>query len=26
MPKTEAGLQAAVDGGLFEESHHLDLK
>jgi hypothetical protein len=26
MPKTEADLQAAVDGGLFEESHHLDLK
>ncbi|PNG89872.1 hypothetical protein SMF913_25337 [Streptomyces malaysiensis] len=26
MPKTEAGLQAAVDGGLFEESHHLDLE
>ncbi|MGX4695382.1 AlbA family DNA-binding domain-containing protein [Streptomyces sp. JNUCC 63] len=26
MPKTEADLQAAIDGGLFEESHHLDLK
>ncbi|WP_412566347.1 hypothetical protein [Streptomyces europaeiscabiei] len=26
MPKTEADLQAAVDGGLFEESHYLDLK
>ncbi|MBC2902106.1 RNA-binding domain-containing protein [Streptomyces cupreus] len=26
IPKTEADLQAAVDGGLFEESHHLDLK
>lgn len=26
MPKTEADLQAAVDGGLFEESHRLDLK
>jgi predicted HTH transcriptional regulator len=26
MPKTEADLQAAVNGGLFEESHHLDLK
>lgn len=26
MPKTEADLQAAVDGGLLEESHHLDLK
>ncbi|MGW4048574.1 AlbA family DNA-binding domain-containing protein [Streptomyces sp. NPDC004721] len=26
MPKTEADLQAAVDDGLFEESHHLDLK
>jgi hypothetical protein len=26
MPKTESDLQAAVDGGLFEESHHLDLK
>ncbi|MFD4862484.1 AlbA family DNA-binding domain-containing protein [Streptomyces atratus] len=26
MPKTEADLQAAVDGSLFEESHHLDLK
>ncbi|MFF9344911.1 helix-turn-helix domain-containing protein [Streptomyces sp. NPDC014773] len=26
MPKTEADLRAAVDGGLFEESHHLDLK
>jgi hypothetical protein len=25
-PKTEADLQAAVEGGLFEESHHLDLK
>ncbi|MEU7088128.1 AlbA family DNA-binding domain-containing protein [Streptomyces achromogenes] len=25
-PKTEADLQAAVAGGLFEESHHLDLK
>ncbi|MFJ9521869.1 helix-turn-helix domain-containing protein [Kitasatospora sp. NPDC101801] len=25
-PKTEADLQAAVDGGLFEENHHLDLK
>ncbi|MDX2600292.1 ATP-binding protein [Streptomyces caniscabiei] len=25
-PKAEADLQAAVDGGLFEESHHLDLK
>ncbi|MER5353468.1 ATP-binding protein [Kitasatospora sp. NPDC002551] len=25
-PKTEADLQAAIDGGLFEESHHLDLK
>ncbi|GGZ88310.1 MULTISPECIES: AlbA family DNA-binding domain-containing protein [Streptomyces rochei group] len=26
MPKTEVDLQDAVDGGLFEESHHLDLK
>ncbi|MFJ6384740.1 helix-turn-helix domain-containing protein [Kitasatospora sp. NPDC092039] len=26
IPKTEADLQAAIDGGLFEESHHLDLK
>lgn len=26
MPKTEADLRAAVEGGLFEESHHLDLK
>ncbi|MFB8085038.1 helix-turn-helix domain-containing protein [Streptomyces sp. NPDC055992] len=26
VPKTEADLQAACDGGLFEESHHLDLK
>ncbi|MFD5820260.1 helix-turn-helix domain-containing protein [Streptomyces sp. NPDC127038] len=26
MPKTEADLQAAVDSGLFDESHHLDLK
>lgn len=26
MPKTEADLQAAVEGGLFEEGHHLDLK
>ncbi|MBT1094198.1 helix-turn-helix domain-containing protein [Streptomyces sp. Tu102] len=26
MPRTEADLQAAVDGGLFEETHHLDLK
>ncbi|MFJ7201620.1 MULTISPECIES: helix-turn-helix domain-containing protein [unclassified Streptomyces] len=26
IPKTEVDLQAAVDGGLFEESHHLDLK
>ncbi|MFI8085793.1 helix-turn-helix domain-containing protein [Kitasatospora sp. NPDC086009] len=26
MPKTEADLQVAVDGDLFEESHHLDLK
>ncbi|MEU8718340.1 hypothetical protein [Streptomyces sp. NPDC048663] len=25
-PKTEADLQAAVTGGLFEESHYLDLK
>ncbi|WP_432030045.1 AlbA family DNA-binding domain-containing protein [Streptomyces sp. 1222.5] len=25
-PKTETDLQAAIDGGLFEESHHLDLK
>ncbi|MFH9125561.1 helix-turn-helix domain-containing protein [Streptomyces globisporus] len=25
-PKTEADLQAAIDGGLFEENHHLDLK
>ncbi len=25
-PKTEADLQAAVDGGLIEENHHLDLK
>lgn len=26
MPKSEADLKAATDGGLFEESHHLDLK
>ncbi len=26
IPKTEADLQAAIDDGLFEESHHLDLK
>ena len=25
-PKTEADLQAAITGGLFEESHYLDLK
>ncbi|MBM9624796.1 helix-turn-helix domain-containing protein [Streptomyces zhihengii] len=25
-PKTEADLEAAVTGGLLEESHHLDLK
>ncbi|MEU3670930.1 AlbA family DNA-binding domain-containing protein [Streptomyces virginiae] len=25
-PRTEADLQAAIDGGLLEESHHLDLK
>ncbi|MFD8431803.1 helix-turn-helix domain-containing protein [Streptomyces coelicoflavus] len=25
-PKTETDLQAAVEGGLFEEGHHLDLK
>ncbi|MER6392775.1 ATP-binding protein [Streptomyces sp. NPDC001523] len=26
IPKTEADLQAAINGGLFQESHHLDLK
>lgn len=26
MPTSEAELQAAIDGGLFEESHYLDLK
>ncbi|MFJ3780103.1 helix-turn-helix domain-containing protein [Streptomyces sp. NPDC090075] len=26
MPKNEADLQAAIDGGLFGENHHLDLK
>ncbi|NUK50094.1 ATP-binding protein [Streptomyces lunaelactis] len=26
IPKTEADLQAAIDGGLVEESHTLDLK
>ncbi|MFE1797751.1 helix-turn-helix domain-containing protein [Streptomyces sp. NPDC059517] len=26
MPKTEADLQAAINDGLFEESHYLDLK
>lgn len=25
-PKTEADLQAAIDDGILEESHHLDLK
>ncbi|MFI5728349.1 helix-turn-helix domain-containing protein [Streptomyces cyaneofuscatus] len=26
VPRTEDDLQAAIDGGLFEENHHLDLK
>lgn len=26
IPKTEADLQAAIDGGLVEETHYLDLK
>ncbi|MFG2895506.1 helix-turn-helix domain-containing protein [Streptomyces zaomyceticus] len=26
IPKTEADLQTAIDEGLFEENHHLDLK
>lgn len=25
-PRTEADLQSAIDGGLLEESHRLDLK
>ncbi|MFJ8871277.1 helix-turn-helix domain-containing protein [Streptomyces sp. NPDC102473] len=26
LPKTEADLQAAIDGGILEENHYLDLK
>lgn len=26
IPKTEADLQAAIDGGLLDETHYLDLK
>ncbi|HWU05540.1 MAG TPA: ATP-binding protein [Streptomyces sp.] len=26
VPRSEEDLQAAIDGGLFEENHHLDLK
>ncbi|MFH8736814.1 hypothetical protein [Streptomyces sp. NPDC017964] len=26
IPKNEDDLQAAIDGGLLEESHYLDLK
>ncbi|MFC8728243.1 AlbA family DNA-binding domain-containing protein [Streptomyces bacillaris] len=26
VPQSEDDLQAAIDGGLFEENHHLDLK
>ncbi|MFJ3301291.1 hypothetical protein [Streptomyces bacillaris] len=26
VPRSEDDLRAAIDGGLFEENHHLDLK